>query len=111
MKPVNLKLGTDTFEGEGGKPETRDQYPWGMRITLNNDTLEKLGVNSKSLPSVGDVVSIIGMAKVCAVSTHTEDEGEESSVEMQITDIGLAPPKRDDASELKNAFYPEKGGD
>ena len=43
MKTVNLKIGTDTYESEGGKPETRDEYPWGLRFTLNNDTLEKAG--------------------------------------------------------------------
>lgn len=111
MKTVNLKIGTDTYEGDGGKTETRDQYPWGLRITLNNDTLQKLGVNSKNLPSVGDVVSVMGMAKVCSVSTHTADDGDESTVELQITDIGLAPPKRDESSELKSAFYPEKDGE
>ncbi len=30
MKTVNLKIGTDTYESEGGKPETRDEYPWGF---------------------------------------------------------------------------------
>ncbi|SUH14279.1 Uncharacterised protein [Salmonella enterica subsp. enterica] len=30
MKTVNMKTGTDSFVGEDGKPETKDQYPWGF---------------------------------------------------------------------------------
>ncbi|HFS5807924.1 TPA: capsid staple protein [Citrobacter farmeri] len=110
MKPVNLKIGTDTFEGDDGKPETRDQYPWGLCITLNNDTLTRLGVESNALPGVGDMVAIIGIAKVRSISSHTDDENEQSnSVDLQITDLALAPPKRDEAKELKDAFYPAGG--
>ncbi|EPG9674178.1 capsid staple protein [Citrobacter freundii] len=107
MKTVNMKTGTDSFVGEGGKPETKDQYPWGLRITLDNESLQRLGMNAKSLPSVDDGVSIIAMANVCSVSTRTTDHGEDNYVEIQITDIGLAPQKRDDAKELKDAFYPD----
>lgn len=106
MKTVNMKTGTDSFVGEDGKPETKDQYPWGLRITLDNESLQRLGLNAKSLPSVGDSVSIMAMANVCSVSTRTTDHGEDNYVELQITDIGLAPQKRDDAKELKDAFYP-----
>ena len=51
-------------------------------------------------------MSIMAMANVCSVSTRTTDHGEDNYVELQITDIGLAPQKRDDAKELKDAFYP-----
>ncbi|USI30430.1 capsid staple protein [Cronobacter sakazakii] len=111
MKTVNMKTGTEAFEGDDGQPETRDQYPWGLRITLDNDSLMKLGVKAKSLPSVGDEVAIMGMAKVCSVSTRSTDSGEDNYVELQITDIGLNPPKRDDAQELKSAFYPDQEGE
>ena len=51
-------------------------------------------------------MSVMAMANVCSVSTRTTDQGEDNYVELQITDIGLAPQKRDDAKELKDAFYP-----
>lgn len=106
MKTVNMKTGTDSFVGEDGKTETKDQYPWGLRITLDNESLQRIGLNAKSLPAVGDSVTIMAMANVCSVSTRTTDHGDDSNVELQITDIGLAPQKRDDAKELKDAFYP-----
>jgi hypothetical protein len=69
MELVNLKTGTDSFVGEDGKPETKDHYPWGLRITLDNETLQRLGLNAKSPPAVGDSVSVMAMANVCSVST------------------------------------------
>jgi hypothetical protein len=58
MELVNIKTGTDSFVGEDGKPETKDQYPWGLRITLDNESLQRLGLNAKSLPAVGDSVQL-----------------------------------------------------
>lgn len=108
MKTVNLKIGTDTFQTEGGKTETRDEYPWGLRFTLNNDTLEKLGFNEDNLPKVGDMLQVFGLAKVLSVSTRTEGNDQESSVDLQFTDIGVTPAKRDSSQELKAAFYPDR---
>ena len=107
MKTVNMKTGTDSFVGEDGKPETKDQYPWGLRITLDNESLQRLGLNAKSLPAVGDSVSVMAMANVCSVSTRTTDHGEDNYVELQITDIGLAPQKRQRA---ERCILPRRGG-
>lgn len=107
MKTVNLKIGTDTYESEGGKPETRAEYPWGLRFTLNNDTLEKLGI---PLPKVGEMLAVGGIAKVLSVSTRTEGDKAESSVDLQFTDLGVeaAPaPQRSAADTL----YGDTGGE
>ena len=34
MELVNLKTGTDTYQDEDGKTQTRDDYPWGLCISL-----------------------------------------------------------------------------
>ncbi|WP_447881592.1 capsid staple protein [Serratia fonticola] len=107
MKTVNLKIGTDTYESEGGKPETRDEYPWGLRFTLNNDTLEKLGI---PLPKVGEMLAVGGIAKVLSVSTRTEGDKAESSVDLQFTDLGVEAspaPQRSAADTL----YGDAGGE
>jgi len=83
---VNLKQGTDSFENEEGKTVERDDYPWGLRITLNNETLKKLGI---ALPKVGAEMLLCGKVKVLSTSTREDGEDSFSSVEMQITDIGL----------------------
>ncbi|WP_076738223.1 capsid staple protein [Cronobacter sakazakii] len=109
MKPVNLKIGTDTYQDESGETKTRDEYPWGLRISLDNETIKRLGIDARMMPSVGDVISIAGMAKVVSVSTHSSDGDEQrSSIDLQVTDLAMMPPKRDEGRELKNAFYPEE---
>ncbi len=34
MELVNLKTGTDSYRDESGETRTRDEYPWGLCITL-----------------------------------------------------------------------------
>ncbi len=96
MKVVNMKTGTESVEGENGQVETRDDYPWGLRLSLDGDALKKLGIE---LPKVGDLMALGGMAKVVGVSTRESEGGESHShVDLQITDLGLeasnaTPPK------------------
>ncbi|VXB52128.1 conserved hypothetical protein [Pantoea brenneri] len=96
MKVVNMKTGTESVEGENGAVETRDEYPWGLRISLNGDALKKLGTE---LPKVGDMMAIGGMAKIVGVSTRESEGGESHShIDLQITDFGMeasdaTPPK------------------
>ncbi|NIL23531.1 hypothetical protein HB991_13560 [Yersinia mollaretii] len=102
MKMVNLKQGTDTFETEGGKVETRDDYPWGLRITLNNETLKKLGI---ALPKVGDVLELVGKVKVLSTSTREDGEETTSNADLQITDIGLLAGNVEAAKSAADTLY------
>ena len=61
MDLVNLKTGTDTYQDEDGKTQTRDDYPWGLCISLDNDTLNRLGITT---PPVGGMVMITAKALV-----------------------------------------------
>ncbi|MFV5935018.1 capsid staple protein [Proteus mirabilis] len=38
MKLINLKTSTETYENAKGEKETREEYPYGLRISLENDT-------------------------------------------------------------------------
>ena len=107
MKPqmVNLKQGTDSFETEDGKTVQRDDYPWGLRVTLNNEVMKKLGIG---LPKVGAEMMLIGKVKVLSTSTRQDGEETNSNVDLQITDIGLAD---DDAAPQKSAADTLYGSD
>lgn len=86
MKMVNLKNSTETFENGKGEKEVREEYPWGLNISLDNDTIKKLGV---SFPDVGKNISLSAIAKIISKSS-SEREGEKSiRVELQITDMAL----------------------
>lgn len=99
---VNLKQGTDSFENEEGKTVERDDYPWGLRITLNNETLKKLGI---SLPKVGAEMMLAGKVKVLSTSTREDGDDSYSSVEMQITDIGLTDEAAEPQKTAADTLY------
>lgn len=86
MKMVNLKQGTDTYENSDGEVKTRDEYPWGLHITLNDDVIKKLAM---AVPKVGDEVMVTAKAKVLSTSTREDGDESKSTVELQITDIGI----------------------
>jgi uncharacterized protein (DUF2249 family) len=70
------------------KPETaeptmqKDHYPYGLRLSLDSETVSKLGINEES--KVGDEVHINAKARIVRVSE--EDEGK-ICMEVQITDM------------------------
>lgn len=62
------------------------KYPWGLCITLSNDSLKKLGV--KAMPAAGTVVTIVAKAEVAGTrETQTQGGETESSMDLQITDM------------------------
>ncbi|MDF7242957.1 capsid staple protein [Proteus mirabilis] len=86
MKLTNLKTSTETYENTKGEKETREEYPYGLRISLENDTIEKLDV---SIPDVGESIELSAVAKILSKSIN-EREGKKSVyVELQITDLAL----------------------
>lgn len=77
-------------------------YPWGLSLSLDDDTLKKLGLEGE-MPSVGEMIHLCAMAKVTSVSENeTEDTktGGKTTcrrVELQITH--LATENEDDENE------------
>ncbi|WP_395490882.1 capsid staple protein [Cedecea davisae] len=88
MELVNLKTGTDSYQDENGKTQTRDDYPWGLCITLNNDTLNKLKAQPQA---VGTEVMITAKAIIKGISARETDDGTNRSADLQITDMAIAP--------------------
>ncbi|EHP6080512.1 hypothetical protein ABVS80_001138 [Escherichia coli] len=88
MELVNLKSGTDTFQDENGETKTRDDYPWGLSIELNNETLTKL----KATPQpAGTEVMITAKAIIRSTSTRDTEEGMQHNASLQITDMAISP--------------------
>ena len=73
--------------GFASAPPAAPAYPYGLRICLNSDQLEKLGLEVGDV-SVGDTIHLNAFAKVVSIRQTEMDGGKsESSVELQITDI------------------------
>ena len=108
MKLINMAMSAEeareqypttlaTEDAEGPK------YPYGLRLTLDDDCLEKLGMTA--MPKVGDKLMLTAMVEVVGTSTNERQGGdEESCVDLQITDLALGdekePTKRDPAKAL-----------
>ena len=68
-------------------------YPWGLSITLEEDALAKLGL--ESLPKTESGMMLTARVEVSAVSsTATAGGGERRSVSLQITALALAPESK-----------------
>jgi hypothetical protein len=62
------------------------EYPYGLCLTLNEETLAKLGIDE--LPKVGEELKVQAVAKVTSVSMRSDDKDEdERRVELQITKL------------------------
>jgi hypothetical protein len=83
-KLVDLKLPkSKTKEGPVEVAADRPQYPYGLQLRLDNDTIQKLGIDD--MPKVGDTFELEGKAVVTSVSQN-ESKGEtRRSIELQLT--------------------------
>lgn len=106
MELVNLKTGTDSFQDEKGETHVRDDYPWGLCISLDNETLNKLGVTT---PPVGGVVTITANAIVKSTSERQDDDGTYRRAELQITDMALGPASGEAPKTAAQTLYGEGG--
>lgn len=95
----NLKLEPKERSYESIMCEPPD-YPYGLELCLDDETLEKLGVGE--LPEVGEVVTIMGYARVVSVAESAlgddEDDGTNKCMRLQITDLSVSEggPEEDD---------------
>lgn len=85
---VSMKKTAEEKKAEGKEDSvlgSSDDYPWGLRLNLDKESLDKLDVDLK----VGQEVYVSGLAKVVRVSESADENVERHSVELQITDIGI----------------------
>jgi hypothetical protein len=70
------------------------KYPYGLCISLDDDSLKKLGLDG-DLPAVGETMQFTAIARVTSASMHEReatDGGKAEQccrVELQITDMGV----------------------
>lgn len=67
--------------------ESLPDYPWGLRISLSERELAKLGLPADC--AVGDQISFDCCARVCSVSLNDSESGASARVELQITEMAV----------------------
>ncbi len=84
-------------------------YPYGLQISLTNDELEKLGLDSDC--GVGDMLHMHCLAKVTSVSKRETEGGEDCCIQLQITHISAEDEDAENEdSEEDNAETSGYGG-
>ena len=64
------------------------EYPYGLRLSLDEDSLEKLGI--EELLEAGKSVHVVAKAEIVSVSHQESAHGKpHRSVELQITDLAV----------------------
>ena len=82
LKYTPKELKEEKVEAKGG-PQV-DPYPWGLAITLDSETLDKLKLMDP-LPQVGDEVHMLCVCKVTSVNRAATAQDDECRVGLQIT--------------------------
>lgn len=79
--------------GPGG-----DQYPYGLRIRLENEQLDKLGLDE--MPAVGEYITITAECCVSSASQNERKGGEPNrTLELQIEKLGCEEDEEPDDDE------------
>jgi hypothetical protein len=69
-----------------GPSGSSDKYPYGLTLRLEEDSLEKLGIDDDNLPSAGDELTFTIKARVTDVSSRERADGDDTCcVELQVT--------------------------
>lgn len=87
-KFIDLARTPQEIEEDISAPVVSQQplYPYGLRICLGQDELEKLGMLGEEMPEVSDVVHGHFLATVTSVSKNVLEDGSQNNrIEMQIT--------------------------
>lgn len=110
MELVDVKLTKDESKdlGIGAAPHAPKgpHYPWGLSITLDTPTLEKLGI--KNLPKPGEEFRLEAICLVTDVHDGKRlKEEPERSVRLQITELGCEVEKKNGRNKGQ-AYYGRK---
>lgn len=86
---ANLKRPKESLSPKNVGKIGPDPYSYEHRITLDADTLGKLGID---VPKVGDTFHVMGHGEVRSVSQNDHGAGDKSTrVELQMKRMGLKP--------------------
>lgn len=101
MDLVSMKRSPAEAKEAATPADTAPEYPYGLRLRLEDEELQKLGLTT--LPDVGTSLVLTARVEVCGTSAYDSESGKHRSVELQLTDLALAPEQRPANAE---ALYP-----
>ena len=112
MELIDMKNTVKTKDSSLVSPVEQDEYPYGLRIQLDNDTLKKLGITE--LPPLDSEHKLVAL--VCVVGMNiSESSGDGEpyrSLSLQIEQMALVPAKEEDQAprDAAKAMFPSMLG-
>jgi hypothetical protein len=89
FKMADLRRPKESLKPKSVGKIAPDPYSYEHRITLDQDTLDKLGMD---VPKVGDKFHVMGHAEVKSVSQNDHGPGDKNTrVELQMKRMGVRP--------------------
>ncbi len=85
MKKDQKEIAEDKAEYIGSGPQ--DEYPYGLRICLDDDSMAKLGLTGTF--ELGRKLTLNATVEVVSSSKRETDEGPEFNMDLQITEMEL----------------------
>jgi hypothetical protein len=93
FKMANLARSKESLKPKNVGKIAPEPYSYEHRITLDQDTLDKLGMD---IPKTGDKFHVMGHAEVKSVSQNDHGNGDKNTrVELQFKRLGMKPKKGD----------------
>lgn len=84
----------------------RQLYPYGLCIYLDDDSLEKLGLQGEYLPKLDQVMELKIKVQVTSINSMKVRDEDESSCSLQITEMEVVEAESKDYAK---ALYGPKG--
>ncbi len=99
MSLVNMRRSKKERKSAEKAMDEQPAVPWGLSITLDDESLDKLGF--KKLPDVGDrmVVAAIGTVKPVSERSSERDKNRDVSIELDKLDVSPVPPRKVNTAE------------
>lgn len=86
---INMELSAAEAKQEVSPDTDGPKYPWGLCLTLDNDALKKLNIDT--LPVIGSKLRLIAEVEVSGVRAYSSQQSEsDTSMDLQITDMSLS---------------------
>lgn len=83
-------------------PMSGDDYPYGLRVSLDEDAMKKLGITK--LPKTGSYVTLVAECCVQSTSVNDRDGKEERRMELQIEKLEVTPEKQTAEDAISDAI-------
>ena len=75
---------------------SEQDYPYGLSINLEEQSIQKLGINA--LPEIGQKFLLKSIVEVTSISDNKNKDSRNRCIRLQITDMELAEPPKEEKS-------------